>query len=348
MKTIFLFLNLTLLFLTTAFCQNHPPVAVNDTVYGFYNYPVQVNLLKNDYDPDGDSIFVYHAPLIKVNDSTWQYTWTGYSYDYTQSKSLNYFIKDKNGAPSTAKLIFILKTPLRHDSLFINNINALISPIGQHFWNLENARFEVPKGSGKHAVFNHSLWVAGIAPSGQLHCAAERYRTNANNTSGRNGDFNQGPISLTRDTTFDKKWNRVWKVNKEEIRYHIANLDTSGYQPIEAIKNWPAHGDVSLGQSANIAPFFDENNNGIYNPTMGDYPLIRGDETVFFVFNDSAYYHKESVGKIIGIEIHGMAYAFDKPTDSLLCNTIFLHYDIINKSLVDYHDFYLGLFKIWS
>jgi hypothetical protein len=39
-----------------------------------------------------------------------------------------------------------------------------------------------------------------------------------------------------------------------------------------------------------------------------------------------------------------MAYAFDKPEDSLLFNTLFFHYDIINRSPADYHDTYIGMF----
>jgi len=37
-----------------------------------------------------------------------------------------------------------------------------------------------------------------------------------------------------------------------------------------------------LGQSEKIAPFYDNNNDGIYDPMAGDYPQIKGDQALFF------------------------------------------------------------------
>jgi hypothetical protein len=112
----------------------------------------------------------------------------------------------------------------------------------------------------------------------------------------------------------------------------------------EVISNYPANGNLLNGESENIAPYYDFNNDGVYNPSNGDFPLIRGDQAVLFIMNDVARLHLESQSNPLGVEILGMAYAFDAPFDSTLNNTIFFHYDIINKSEVDYHDTYLGIF----
>ena len=348
MKTLIAAFALMLLTFTQAIGQNHPPVAVNDTVYGFLGYPVYVNLLKNDYDPDGDSIFVYYGQSLgKINDSTWEYHVMPDLY-YSPQTSV-YLIKDEHDSIAKAVFVFIPKSPPRYDSLDINNINALISPFGNHFWDdkpwpLNSACFEVPKGSGKTAVFNQTLWIGGRDNIDTLHFAGERYRQGPSNSSvGSGQDYFPGPISSVFDSSYQRKWNRVWKLKKSDILYHKDNWDTPGYTPIDAIGNWPAHGNVSLGQLANIAPFYDYDADGNYNPLAGDYPLIRGDETVFFVFNDSAQVHTETQGLKVGVEIHGMAYAYDSPEDSVLNNTIFFHYDIINRSPADYHNVYLGL-----
>lgn len=339
MKPLPFILLLTLAAFVRTYSQNNPPVAVNDTISGFFGYPIQVHLLQNDYDPDGDSIYVSHNPsyTTRINDSTWEFFMNGFSVDYATSRSFLYMLKDQNGASTLANLVFNLKSPLRYEMLDINNINALISPVGQHFWDFETARFEVPKGSGKMALLNHAVWIGGLDAGGNLHMAAERYRQSG-------ADFVQGPISTVHDSTFLKKWNSVWKLSKPEIEYHIANWNHTGYQPISAIKTWPAHGDILQGQTADIAPFYDHDNNGTYDPYAGDYPLIRGDQAIFFIINDSARIHTESHGQIAGIEIHGMAYAFNQPGDSLLFNTIFFHYDILNRSALDYHEAYIGLF----
>ncbi|MCX6269668.1 MAG: T9SS C-terminal target domain-containing protein, partial [Bacteroidetes bacterium] len=111
-----------------------------------------------------------------------------------------------------------------------------------------------------------------------------------------------------------------------------------------AILTWPGNGNVALGQSAQLAPYYDLNNNGVYEPMLGDYPLIRGDQAVFFIQNDNRRLHSETTGDKLGVEIHGMAYAFDCQDDSALVYTTFLHYDVINRSNNTYHDTYFGTF----
>lgn len=76
----------------------------------------------------------------------------------------------------------------------------------------------------------------------------------------------------------------------------------------------------------------------------GDYPLIRGDQCIFFMYNDDRE-HTESQGERLLAEIHGMAYAFDAPDGSALWNTGFVHYDLINRSDHLYHDVYSALFS---
>lgn len=69
--------------------------------------------------------------------------------------------------------------------------------------------------------------------------------------------------------------------------YHQNNRASSGYQPIEVIANWPAHGDVSKGQAYYLAPFVDNNNDGDYNPLDGDYPKIKGQQAIYYIYNDN-------------------------------------------------------------
>jgi len=77
---------------------------------------------------------------------------------------------------------------------------------------------------------------------------------------------------------------------------------------------------------------------------QGDFPLIRGNEAVFFIFNDDRYVHSETLGAKLGVEIHAMAYSYNDLADSALANTVFVHYDIINRSDTTYYDTYLASF----
>jgi len=142
----------------------------------------------------------------------------------------------------------------------------------------------------------------------------------------------------------DTLWNRVWKINRTEIDNHINNWWKSNYQPLKEIAEWPGNGDTLLGQAAQLAPFFDRNHDGKYIPKDGDYPLIKGDQAIYFIFNDDRNIHTASGGNKLGIEIHGLAYAFNCEAQAELYNTFFIDYKIFNRSTGTYYDTYLGIF----
>ncbi len=237
---------------------------------------------------------------------------------------------------STSSRIFAQSAA--YDTISINNISARINDNGNLFWNLTNAsEFKVPKGGKAGTIFNSTLWVGGLDASDSLHLAAEEYRESGD-------DYWPGPISNVYDSAYDLKWNNVWKVTKAEVDYHIANWWHSGYVASAAILNWPGNGDTALGQAKIIAPFYDRNHDGVYNPSDGDYPIIKGDEAILFVINDARSIHTESKGSKLGLDIVAMAYAFDCPSDSALWNTLFLNYKIYNHSASTYYNTYIGNF----
>lgn len=230
------------------------------------------------------------------------------------------------------------------DQLDINNIKARFLANGALFGGETSQSasdgFEAPVGSGKSTFYTGRLWIGGLDNNGQLRLAAERFSQVGN-------DFFSGPLttdgSASCITGTDSIYNRVWKINRATIDSFAAGL--LGNNIPSAIMEWPAHGDVSSGQSYYLAPFTDVNNDGVYNPLDGDYPKIRGDQAVFFIFNDNCHPHTETGAEPIGVEIHAMAYAFNCPQDSALANTVFLHYDIINRGSFILYNTYVGL---WS
>lgn len=205
----------------------------------------------------------------------------------------------------------------------------------------EATGFEFPKGSGKYTIYNSSLWVGGIDESDELHQTAEIYRNNGM-------DYWPGPISkngseLSIDISTVIEWQNVWKLNVEEISYHKLHYWEEGYELIDDIASWPAHGDEELNQAEYLAPFIDVDGDSIYNPMSGDYPLIRGEQCIYFIINDVRE-HGETGGEMLGLEIHGMAYEFHDSDDLPMDNTVFFNYKIFNRSENTYHDTYIGLF----
>jgi hypothetical protein len=219
--------------------------------------------------------------------------------------------------------------------LDVNRINALISADGCMFLD------ETAPGSNTITsadgdvidffLLSHAIWVSAIDPGEELHMAAQTYRQSGT-------DFWAGPIADNYSADYDERYARVWELQQDSIDLHIAHWEDLGYEVPVSIASWPGNGDVSNGEAAILAPFFDYNNNGLYDPASGDYPIIRGDEAIYFMYNDVREEHTETNTDPIGIEIHGMAYAFNNSDLPSIQQTIYFNYAIINRSDVIYDD----------
>jgi len=336
--------------LPLAHAQNNPPVAVDDTATTFSGIEITINVRNNDSDPDGDFFLIDTVVDVLIN-GTFTYNSLNINYtpdpDFVGVDTITYVICDV-GTPSLCdtaivKIDVLDKLYAPYQFLDINNINALFNAAGSHFWDANgtgDAMFEVPKGSGLNTMFTSDIWIGGLDSNDSLHLAAQIYRSGGNNE-----DFWAGPImdAMQYSSTQDSIWNHLWKVHKCDIDSHIAYWNQPGYVAPQVIIDWPAHGDVSLGQAYNLAPFFDRTGDNIYDPYDGDYPLIKGDQAIYIIRNDDRNIHTESGGKKLRIEIHEMAYAFNCPADSALWNTIFVNYKIINRSNNAYDSTYIGI-----
>ena len=345
------------------------PAGVADYSSATSGFPIYLDLLQNDYNPQNDSLgyitndhhnrVVFqsdHSSMVLLDNGLIQYT--PYA-DFSGIDTATYFIgakgvMDGKKAVSYGYLIVTVENSKFFNVLTANNIQAGVNADGYLFNNYgytcQDAehvparklipQFEVPKNSGANAIFSSSIWIGGNDrkdSSASLHLAGVRYMQ-----FGR--DFWQGPVADEYNSSYDSRWIRGWKLTKYDIGYHVSHYDKPGYVMKDEIKTWPGNGNVANGEAEQLAPYFDKDGNGIYEPQKGDYPLIRGDQAVFFIFNDDRDFHTETQGKKLGIEVHGMAYAFDQPDDSALYNTVFVHYDIYNHSDTTYYNTYVGIF----
>lgn len=237
--------------------------------------------------------------------------------------------------------------------LDINNVKALILNRGDMFWNASGngaAQYEVPKGSNKHCNFANALWIGGYDASNQLHVAGMTYRQ-------QGFDFFPGPldtISANTTTAISNSFNKVWKVSTADINLFINAWNTGSiaaqtYTPANSIVTWPGNGNVAAGYSKALAPFYDHNNDGVYNYMHGDYPKIKGDQMVWYVINDNLGFHSETMGIPLGLEIQVSAYAYNCPNALAvypeLNYTTFYEYKIINRSATQYTN---TMFGMWS
>ncbi|TXI88116.1 MAG: T9SS type A sorting domain-containing protein [Crocinitomicaceae bacterium] len=288
------------------------------------------------------------------------------------------FVNKANCPPATARLIFEF-----------NDVRAQLNTNGVLFYDRAGrvAAYEVPKtesGPKLKAIFAAALWMGGTDVNGQLKLAAAKF--------GDGNDFWTGPLTVTPGTgnmpgpgqpvgddafrdfgeaNIDPavciQYNKYFTIRKAEViaystwwestqpGYEGEEVEKPNAEILARIYNWPAHGDVDLGQDYYLAPFYDrapapgQQGDGIYQPVeQGDYPWyddilgrddiacgsdrrisLFGDETHWWVFNDKGNIHTESTGDPIGMEIRAQAFAFT--TNDEVNKMTFYNYEMINR-----------------
>jgi hypothetical protein len=250
-----------------------------------------------------------------------------------------------------ASLSASIATAQTFQYLDINQVKARVNSGGDLHWDpaTGNGSYECPKGSNKNWGGPASLWIGGLDAGGQLKLAAQTYRQSG-------VDFWPGPLSTNDATTnsgFVNLHNRVWKLNKSDVddfilNYANGNVQNGSFIPAADLLSWPGNGDISQNQDSQLAPYMDTNGDAIYDPMAGDYPIIKGDQAIYTIFNDNYQVH-QSGGNAIGIEVRLMAYAYG--TSSVVTNnpflnyTTFYNYKIINRSSFSLYNAYVGLFN---
>ncbi len=281
--------------------------------------------------------------------------------------------------------------PTESKFMEFNDVRALIETGGMMWQDRYNNRaaYQVPKPPqdnpvGPSVLFAGGLWMGGTDVNGQLKLAAQLF--------GQNGrDFWTGPLTVDPNLgNYDPSgpvfgnvvrpygeatitpatcvaYDEFFTIRKAEVAMFIrwwectqepcdeqVELDN---EVLNRIINWPAHGDMSMGQDYYLAPFYDNDNDNIYNPIVGgDYPwydfedevdcrndrriTLFGDETHWWVFNDKGNIHTETGGDPIGMEIRAQAFSF--ATGDEINKMTFYNYEMINRGTQTLQDTYFA------
>jgi hypothetical protein len=174
--------------------------------------------------------------------------------------------------------------------LDINNVRATLLTGGDMWYNTtSSAGYEVPKGprtsslSYPNAIYAGAVWVSGYDQGNNLKMAALLYRTNGGTDYFSGPLDNNGSTSLTECNLWDQHF-PVWASQIRSLIYAYSQQGNTGALPLssicDSIKYWPGKGNPYLSargynMSGILAPFFDANGDGIYDPAYGDYPTIK-------------------------------------------------------------------------
>lgn len=196
---------------------------------------------------------------------------------------------------------------------------------GDFFWDFNSSQYHSPKttdGSvAKKSIFSGGIWIEGVDQGENLHLAAMTYRQ-------RGQDFWPGPSSNEPETSRNRH-DRIYVVSQADILAHIADPS----HPTADIKDWPGNGNISIGEPAQLAPYIDINENGVYEPTLGDYPKIKGYIAAYCIYNDFDI-HTETGGEPLNFDIHQMFYQEQTGTQNAQFDHVNLAYfKVINRSI---------------
>ena len=260
--------------------------------------------------------------------------------------------------------------PSSQFDLDINNVRARVLNAGDVWWDLNKGRYEVPKGSKDattaqfpQAIFAGAIWVSALDQGNNLRMAAQTYR------QGGTTDFFAGPLDNTGNVSLSScnAWNQHFNVFATEIKPIADAIAANPSAHISSalltpnILAWPGRGNPNIAAKfptddlqGILAPFYDANGDGIYNPADGDYPTIKqggvgnassfgaayADQMIFWVMNDKGNVHTGTNGTPMGVQVNALAFAFQSSDE--INDMTFYTYSIINKSGTNFNKTYMS------
>jgi hypothetical protein len=234
--------------------------------------------------------------------------------------------------------------------LDVNNVRARILNNGSLFYRGEPHVYEVPKGSGSNAIFMSGIWVGGFIGN-------ESAPRVAGSTYGP-WEFWAGPLDDNGNPPVDCSiFDRVYKVSKSDID---AFEQTGATTP--SLLGWPTGlGAPTLAAPGNGADDDEDGTvdeegeqikfnintplanriNRVIDLASGERPAILGDQSIWWVMNDRGNTHERSQSAPMGLEVHGLAFAFNQA--GAIGDMTFYKYSVFYKGTEPLNRAYMGI-----
>jgi hypothetical protein len=210
----------------------------------------------------------------------------------------------------------------------VNGIGAMVSPQPFSFYNWPSNRqgYEVYIGEGTHTMAGTAPWLRGKAGE-VVYESAPAYAIS--NVEWPTLPWS-GPQANTMNDAYYERYHRVWRLDRAMVQNHISNWDDPGYTPHPDIRDWPGNGSQQNGEPAQLAPFFDMDGDGLYEPYQGDYPEFKGTQAVYSIQHTGLDPFVSLDVPVLPFDLHVMQYAFESD-DAAIKNTVFVKYKFINR-----------------
>jgi len=166
--------------------------------------------------------------------------------------------------------------------LDINDVRARIVNTGGLLYRGVPHIYEVPAGSGKHAIFAGALWIGGMI-DGELRLSAARYGNN---------ELWAGPLDDSGNPPEDcNVYDRIYNVSSSDI----SSYGTTGVASAD-MRDWPTGlGAPTVDADGNEIDLMDlplsVRRDRIIDLSSGERPLVFGNQSVWWVMNDRGNVH---------------------------------------------------------
>ena len=203
-----------------------------------------------------------------------------------------------------------------------------------------------------------SIWFGGMDD--------EKYRLAANTSKFNERDYYPGPLNATTGEPYILNYchtfPKIWKFSKEEISNLQSLYASNDLQENDLsiyIKSYPAKNniwyqdnfDVMLNED--LAPFYDRDGDGNYDPLNGDYPIPIAENPDFIphqftysIYNDAAEAHSVTQASRAHVEIQQISYLLSESNDPILDKTLFTRFIWTLKGPYSIRNASLGIYEL--